>query len=62
MLNLSPPSVDHGNTTVDDVDRAVLDFLRLLDSEMVNRSGLVEAVDRAQLKRIGRLVSGVTVS
>lgn len=60
MLSARLRLTDRSNATIDDVDRAVFDCLRFLDKEMASHPELVDDVDLAQLKRIGRLVSGVT--
>jgi hypothetical protein len=43
----------------DDADPVMLGFLSFLEKEMAEHPELIEPVDRAQLKRIGKLVAGV---
>ncbi len=41
------------------VDPVMLGFLRFLEEQMTHNPALIEPVDGAQLKRIGKLVAGV---
>lgn len=43
----------------DDTDPVMQSFLSFLEKEMTAHPELIEPVDRAQLKRIGKLVAGV---
>lgn len=43
----------------DDIDPVMLTFLQFLEREMTRHPELIEAADRKQLKRIGKLVTGV---
>ena len=45
----------------DDVDLVMLGFLRFLENKMARHPELIEPADRAQLRRIGKLVKGVKV-
>ena len=42
-----------------EADPVVLGFLKFLEKQMTEHPELIEPVDRAQLKRIGKLVAGV---
>jgi hypothetical protein len=42
-----------------DVDPVILGFLKFLEEEMTHHPEFIEPLDRAQLKRIGKLVAGV---
>jgi len=42
-----------------DADPVLLGFLKFLEKQMAEHHELIEPVDRAQLKRIGKLVAGV---
>jgi antitoxin PrlF len=42
-----------------DIDPVMLGFLKFLEKQMTQHPDLIEPVDRAQLKRIGKLVAGV---
>ena len=42
-----------------DADPVMLGFLKFLEKQMTEHPELIEPVDRAQLKRIGKLVAGV---
>lgn len=43
----------------EDIDPVMLGFLQFLEKQMTEHPELIEPVDRAQLKRIGKLVDGV---
>jgi prlF antitoxin for toxin YhaV_toxin len=43
------------------IDPVVQGFLKFLERQMTEHPELITSVDRAQLKRIGKLVAGVTV-
>ncbi len=43
----------------EDADPVMLGFLKFLEEQMATHPELIEPVDRAQLKRIGKLVAGV---
>jgi len=49
----SAPDKDH------DVDPVMLGFLKFLDEQMTQHPEFIEPVNRAQIRRIGRLVAGV---
>jgi hypothetical protein len=42
-----------------DVDPVMLGFLKFLEGQMTQHPELIEPVDRAQIRRIGKLVAGV---
>jgi hypothetical protein len=43
----------------EEVDPVMLGFLKFLEKQMTAHPELIESVDRAQMKRIGKLVAGV---
>ena len=48
-----------GRRSTNDGDPVMLSFLRFLQGQMAENPGLIEAADRKQLDRIGKLVAGV---
>lgn len=44
-----------------DADPVLLGFLSFLEKEMAHRPESIESADRAQIKRIGKLVRGVKI-
>ena len=57
---LSAASRRKGPKKEHDADPVVLCFLKFLERQMTEHPELIEPVDRAQLKRIGKLVAGVS--
>jgi hypothetical protein len=55
---LSATSKKHIAGKEQDVDPVMLGFLRFLEKQMMTHPEMIEPVDRAQLKRIGKLVTG----
>jgi hypothetical protein len=43
----------------EEIDPVMLSFLRFLEKQMMEHPELIEPVDRAQLKRIGKLIAGI---
>ena len=56
---LSAASRRKGPEKEHDADPVVLCFLKFLERQMTEHPELIEPVDRAQLKRIGKLVASV---
>lgn len=56
---LSAKSTRRRTVHDDAADPVMLGFLSFLEKEMSGHPELIEPVDRAQLKRIGKLVAGV---
>jgi hypothetical protein len=58
---LSAKAISRRSSINEDADPVMLGFLQFLENQMVRHPELIEPVDRAQLKRIGKLVKGVKV-
>ena len=58
---LSAKSVTRRAPINDDADPVMLGFLQFLENQMARHPELIEPVDSAQLKRIGKLIKGVKV-
>lgn len=58
---LSAASKRRGSRKDEEMDPVMLGFLKFLEKQMTEHPELIEPADRAQLKRIGKLVDGVEV-